>query len=1011
MMNENPDREASNGIDRPALRAVNPGSPLDPQDSAGGNLEDSPISDRNPLAGLRTRSLFATGALTNLGPFLAGVAAIAAASIGEYIVRPADGVAVNPDLGSATRWCAIGIIILIVGWWGTYQNMSLLHFPKAGRWIPHMGRQRLALIGLSGLANLASLLILRGDWGSVLGDVLWFASLLLLVAALVREPGDTPSSEPAESPEPWRLSQKAEIAVFAALMAFSLGLRLWRLGDLAPGMHGDEGEAGSDALSILQGTPSPLFGRGWFNQPNMYYWSVALGMKIFGTGLFGLRSFALLCGLVTVAVTYFLAREMFGQRAAIVAGAFVAFQSASLEFSRAEFSNASTPALIALAFYFALRGLRTRRHLDFVLSGFASGFSLYFFAGGRLVAPVLVMFFAYLVVARPRFVKHYWSRVAGYVAGLLLISMPWVAYYIAYPINGLQYPNDRFIWYHHADLAAKYGSSAWRTIVWDQLQATLSIITQSMDVSALNALSFPITRPIEAPLIILGLAWAAWRFFDTRFFALSLWFWASIFVAGAITIDAPNLPRILTMLPVLPLVIAAVLDHLVVLLSRVTSTLGRSQARRWVHWAPGAVVLSAFIAIGAVENWQIYIVAYLNAPHYIVPTAQAAYVQKQGYTYRFYGMGAPVIYWTHGDNRFINKNADGIDAGNLSEYLPIADNGSTGSKPANFLVWSTAYDYLPVLRSYYPGAQSHTVTVGNAQYPNQPLIGFVVPMSEINSHRSVGARFVDVTGASATRRQPSLGLIGTHVPNGLRFPVKATWDGSLFADSYGAYRFQIVGPRGTQFTVDGVPGIFPSGSTTRTVVLARGLHAIHLFADIPSSRTPVAVRWATGNSSFAPVPQRALWDDNTVRGWNGDIHSTPIPGGTANPPFLERRVDGFLGFRNAGQLFGPGPLDGHWSSILTAPKSGEYRFRLNISGEVSMKVDGHVILSGISNGGPPQLTDGHTYLRSGRHKLDIRIHWPGPFDYLEAYWSPPGRPYTILLTPNLQPQQPAIWPK
>ena len=33
----------------------------------------------------------------------------------------------------------------------------------------------------------------------------------------------------------------------------------------------------------------------------MYYWSVVLFMKVFGTGLGGLRSFALFYGLVTVA--------------------------------------------------------------------------------------------------------------------------------------------------------------------------------------------------------------------------------------------------------------------------------------------------------------------------------------------------------------------------------------------------------------------------------------------------------------------------------------------------------------------------------------------------------------------------------------------------------------------------------------------------------------------------------------------------------------------------------------
>jgi hypothetical protein len=74
-----------------------------------------------------------------------------------------------------------------------------------------------------------------------------------------------------------------------------------------------------------------------------------------------------------------------------------------------------------------------------------------------------------------------------------------------------------------------------------------------------------------------------------------------------------------------------------------------------------------------------------------------------------------------------------------------------------------------------------------------------------------------------------------------------------------------------------------------------------------------------------------------------------------------------------------------------------------------MTVDGRTIVHGFAPSGQGQPFEGEAVLKKGRHALDIRIHWTGPFDYLEAYWSPPGQPYQIFLSPHVQPQQPSVW--
>jgi SAM-dependent methyltransferase/4-amino-4-deoxy-L-arabinose transferase-like glycosyltransferase len=959
----------------------------------------------------RARQVSAIAKLPGLGPLLTGVVAVVLAFIGQNILTPDGHPGPNPDITAAVRWYASGMIVLLMGWWGSYRNEPLVHYPPVPRWIPWIAPMRLILCALALLADGLSLLVLRRDWASGTGEILWLVSLVLLIAAFTREPNDAAPKAPNEPEHPWRLPPRAEFAAFTAIMVFAAVMRLWRLGDLSEGMHGDEGEAGTDALGILQGVNSALFERGWFNQPNMYYWSLAICLKLFGSGLFGLRMFALLCGLVTVAFTYLIGREMFGRRGAIIAGAFMAFGSAGVLFSREEFSNASTPALIAVAFYFVLRGLRTRRHLDFILSGLAAALNLYFYAGGRIAGPMLLVLFAYLTLLHPRFVKHYWTRVAAWTAGFGLMSIPFAAYLVAFPITGTQYPNDRFIWLHHADLAALYGSNAWPTIIWDQLQASLSVLTLKSDASAMGALNYPIARPIEAAFILLGLAWAVWRLFDTRFFILSLWFWASVFVAGVLTIDAPNLPRLMAMLPVLPLVLAAVLDHLIEQLSTMLDYLRLPPSWVKARWVAGAAVAVAVVALAGFQNWNMYIGYYLNTHQDAIVSAQAAYVQQQGPTYRFYNMGAPLLYWTYGDNRFINPRADGIDAGNPSAYLPFIDNGVLGKKAVNVLVWTPMYDYLPVLRSYYPSGTTQTVHIGDARQPQQSLIGFVVPHAQIDAQRFLFVTFVDASGRRVRTRASVLGLLsGKHLPARLKYPVTVTWNGSLYADAFQRYRFHIDATVGTHFTIDDVPVLsLTRAQANRTVILSHGLHRVQLRATLPASGTPVDLTWARGNGPLAPIPNRYLWNGAVGRSWNGEIQtSIPVHHRPGTPP-LERRVDGFLGFRNAAQLFGAGPIDGQWSTVLTVPQRGTYGFQVNVTGRVIMTVDNHVVMQGTAPGATPQKFTGQASLGKGHHILDIRVQWSGPFDYLELYWSSPGMAYRIFLSPRARPTQPGVW--
>ena len=152
------------------------------------------------------------------------------------------------------------------------------------------------------------------------------------------------------------------MGIVIAIFLLALGLRMLNLGNSTTGMHGDEGEAGMDAINILEGHPVSPFLTGWFSQPNFYYWGIALTMKVFGTGLGGLRMFALLAGALMILPFYPLVRQWFGVRVAIIATAFLAISDVAIHFSRQEFSNITTPTLPGLRLLLPLP--RPAEHAD-----------------------------------------------------------------------------------------------------------------------------------------------------------------------------------------------------------------------------------------------------------------------------------------------------------------------------------------------------------------------------------------------------------------------------------------------------------------------------------------------------------------------------------------------------------------------------------------------------------------------------------------------------------------------
>ena len=945
---------------------------------------------------------------------------------------------------------------------------------------------RYALVIVALALNLYSAGRLRGDFYSAIGSWGWVVSLAILLLAFVRERPrqvqDVDTHEDIEEQTDTRMPRKLEIAIVLVIFALGLGLRLLNLGDWTTGMHGDEGEAGVDALNIMEGNRVSPFLTGWFYQPNFYYWGIALTMEVFGTDLFGLRMFSVICGTLLILPFYGLVRMWFGVRTAIIASLLLAFSAVAIHFSKAEFSNITTPLFWTAGFFFFFRGVRTKGTINFVLAGYSFMLSLYFYMGARLTPFMMGALVAYMFVLMPllrlpgaylslrrltpglsrlralrdatlgqaRTVVHYFGQIVVLVVASLCLATPWLAYYADNQVGLNARTNEKLIFTNEARMASQYGithdplylgvraptpndvfpflpvvfektpasvevmkDGFWPRAIWAQLTTTLSIFTYRFDASSVYTFTFaPVSKPVEAALMILGLAWALWRWRDTRMATLSIWFWASVFAGGVLTIDAPYMARMVGIIPAMAILAAIPVGKLAAefmrLVSIVAAKIKSTRRRRLLVFgsrAFNASVVGLLLLFLALQNYGDYFLVYTKSYAFTEVTGQAYFVRQMNQKAQaegrplpyYYNVGVHFIYWGHGDNRFLNHGTPGEDMVNPSQELPILDNGD---RDVVFMVWDLNRHYLPVLRAYYPEGEEVPFYY-NPQGP--PLFtSFRVRKEQIEARRVSRAVYTPAQGPAIERQEVGLGTAAPP-PVGLTYPVRAEWTAQLVAPAYGRYKFSLENAAEAELVLDGesIASTSPVSPTAEVeLLLARGVHDVSLQGTLESEAGQVALRWQVGGSDYSAIPRELLWQ-GPGRGLFAQLGSvvsdlrSPEAGNVASR-LMHARIDGFVGYRHSPEALVTGEMEGTWTGTLNITEPGNYGFDLTSNGDSIILIDGTIVVDNIQGHGGAHSMSGQIDLTPGEHTFELRYNWLSGPGYLEAFWTPPGRERTML---------------
>ena len=226
--------------------------------------------------------------------------------------------------------------------------------------------------------------------------VLWIAAIALLLCSAFGVPrlrgsegkppkGGTPNQMPPVFQQPttdlhpirWTAW---EIVLLACILVLALLSRVWNLTNFPDNIYPDEIMTGTVATQsyVSPTTPPPsVFSTLWsgIDLPALWFWFVAVFLKLGGTSLAMLRLPAALFGAATVVPLYALLRGTWGRYAAIAGSAIMAFSISNVHYSRLALNNIVTQFFWATCFFFFLRALRSRRPSDWVLAGLSAGFS------------------------------------------------------------------------------------------------------------------------------------------------------------------------------------------------------------------------------------------------------------------------------------------------------------------------------------------------------------------------------------------------------------------------------------------------------------------------------------------------------------------------------------------------------------------------------------------------------------------------------------------------------------
>lgn len=363
--------------------------------------------------------------------------------------------------------------------------------------------------------------------------------------------------------------------IMTVLLLAGAALRLFGLNNLSPpGITHDEVANWLIDRSILAGEHAIYFTRAYGHEAGFHYLQTAF-VALLGDNVLALRLPAAFCGLLGVAVTFALARKLFGKNVALIAAGLLAVLFLPVFYGRLALRAISLPLVAGLSAYFWWSGWNyeggNRRKGErvtnftpsprdvliahpFTLSGFFAGLTLHTYMAARAVPIFYALWLAYLAIFHWRAFKQRWRGIVLFLVMFAAVAAPLVIF--------LQTtPNAEFR-ISEVDLPLQALRSGMVGPVLDNGLKLLGMFGFVGDPLWREGVpSAPVFEPIVAILFYAGLLLCLWRWRQPRYAFLLLWLAASV-SPSLVTINAPSHIRSILILPVLTVLPALVMHSL-----------------------------------------------------------------------------------------------------------------------------------------------------------------------------------------------------------------------------------------------------------------------------------------------------------------------------------------------------------------------------------------------------------------------------------------------------------------
>src|SRR5688572_12393757 len=245
-----------------------------------------------------------------------------------------------------------------------------------------------------------------------------------------------PAADSRTSPVLVFAKKHADVLFLVALTAIAAVPRLWALGEIPQGIHGDEAQVGMDAWRVLEEGWIGVYTLAALGQPAGHAYYTAPFIEIFGSSAFSVRLPFALAGIAAVPLAYTLFRLQADRTVAVIAALLLALSLWHIHFSRIAHWPITYPTVELAVLVFWTLGIQRGNLHWFALAGATLGLGLYTYN----IYPIFVIAFSIWVVLYTLQNKRGaafrpWAGKVALAAGIAFLSGLPLFIYILTPSN------------------------------------------------------------------------------------------------------------------------------------------------------------------------------------------------------------------------------------------------------------------------------------------------------------------------------------------------------------------------------------------------------------------------------------------------------------------------------------------------------------------------------------------------------------------------------------------------